>query len=314
MMGRYGLQDYLYTLDPSDLRAAPGLGDIANWRTRRTVAGGIVEIEAWPIWRTGSDSQRCARGRGPTREAQRRINERNAARKLDRLLNANFGRESLHLVCTYAGEAPSPDVAQRLNRNYIARLRREFKREQKAGLIPEGEEYKWLYVIEYAGPEGEPKRIHHHIVCNCRDRDACEALWVLGRCNADRLKPDESGLIALAKYLTKAPAGKRRTAHSRNLKPPRVYQGDKVLSRRRAALVLEDAAAHAREVFGAICPGCELVSCEVRRSEWVQGAYMYARLRRREEDGHGPAQTRRGGGQTANSVYRPNTRQRDHDD
>lgn len=219
--------------------------------------------------------------------------ERNAQRRLDWLLNENFDGQSLHLTATYGGEAPDVENAQRMIRNYISRLKREFGREQRAGLIPEGEEFKYLYVTEFAGTEGQPKRIHHHIVVNLRDRDACEDLWKSGRCNADRLKPDESGLIALAKYLSKAPAGRRRCAHSRNLRPSRQYVGDKVLSRRRAALVIDDVAANAAEALHAICPDCELLSCTLRTSEWVQGAYIYARLRKQKPR---PAQVRGRGG------------------
>lgn len=293
MKKQFDAQEYLYTLSPHDLRAVPGLGQVANWRTRRTVAGDIVELDAYPIWPTRSESGRRARRQAATSDAQRRINERNAQRRLDWLLNENFDSQSLHLTATYGGEAPDVENAQRMIRNYIGRLKREFGREQRAGLIPEGEEFKYLYVTEFAGTEGQPKRIHHHIVVNLRDRDACEDLWKSGRCNADRLKPDESGLIALAKYLSKAPAGRRRCAHSRNLRPPRQYVGDKVLSRRRAALVIDDVAANAAEALRAICPDCELLSCTVRTSEWVQGAYIYARLRKQKPR---PAQVRGRGG------------------
>ena len=55
---------------------------------------------------------------------------------------------------------------------------------------------------------------------------------------------------------------------------------DKKLSRRQMLRIAEAADTEAKAIFTRLYPGCEYLDCEVRRSEWVQGAYIYARMRR----------------------------------
>ena len=285
MLHKSVMEECLYMLDPHDPRMAAGAQDIANCRVRTIKSGDLIEVESFPMHRIGSASHRRRREASCTSAAQQEVNKRNTAKAIMRYLNANFGGGDIAITCTYAeGALPeSVELAQKNVSAYIRRLRRLFIRLQKAGVIPEGEELKYLYVSEYATKGGAPVRIHHHVICNIPDRDAAEKCWRAGRANADRLQPDKYGFTALAKYLSKAPAHKRRWDKSRNLKAPQITQADKKLSRRRMMLIADDVEDNAKEIFMRLYPGCEYLDCEVRVSEWVQGAYIYARLRRKRD-------------------------------
>ena len=53
--------EYAYLLNPGDMRAALGQGDVANYRLRTIKSGDQVEVEAYPIHRPGSNSIRRRR-------------------------------------------------------------------------------------------------------------------------------------------------------------------------------------------------------------------------------------------------------------
>lgn len=284
----------LYLLDVGDLRACPGYGDVANVRVRTIRSGDYIEAECYPIHRPGSGSQRRKR-KAETSAAQAEVNRRNTAKQITRYLNANFDASDIHITATYGShELPRDErEAQKKLSAYIRRLKKAYAKLQKEGRIPQESQLKYLYVSEYATRDGEAVRIHHHIVCNFPDREMAEELWRAGRANADRLQPDRYGLTALAKYLTKAKRNKRKWGRSRNLCQPRITVADKKLSRRQMMHIASAAEMEAKEIFIRLYPGCEYLDCDVRTSEWVQGAYIYARLRKQKPR---PAQVRGRGG------------------
>ena len=55
---------------------------------------------------------------------------------------------------------------------------------------------------------------------------------------------------------------------------------DRKISRRRAAMIARDVQYRGREILEQIYPGYRLESCEVKFSNFVSGAYIYARLRK----------------------------------
>lgn len=268
----------LYELDPADKRAMPGVGEIANYAVRTIRAGEIVELEAYPIFKPGTRSAKRAK-LGGTREAQKAVNARNRRKHISRLVNANFVRGDVVLTLTYAQAPESDDRAHKDLRNYIDRIKRLEKRLVKAGGLPEGHSLKWLCVTEITTKDGRPARVHHHLVCNIPDRDALEACWQKGRANARRLQPDKFFLTAIGRYISKAPADKSRLRRSANLREPVVSYAQKKLSRKRAQAIAQDMDCAAPEILRKLYPGCEYLSCEVRLSEFVQGAYIYAMMR-----------------------------------
>jgi len=248
--------------------------EVQNYRTKTIRAGSYMEVEAYPIWNT-ANTVRAARA-AATRETQRNLNDRNAKRRITRLINANFTPKDICVHLTYAtGELPDEQGARRDIRNYIKRIRTLRRR---LGLP----ELRYIYVIEFEDGEGTAVRVHHHVIMSGMDRDLAERTWKKGRANADRLQPDETGFAAIAHYITKTRHCAKRWAGSRNLKEPIVTTSDSRLSRRRVARLAADCSIAAKEIFENICKGYVFTDCVVRVSELVAGAWIYARLRKRE--------------------------------
>lgn len=205
------------------------------------------------------DAERAAKGKRGKRQKvtepkQRDLNDKNARRYLVQLGNGNFGAGDLHVTCTYSADCLPRTVeeAERVVGNY---LRRIAYRRKKLGLPP----LKYILVTEYGYKKDsqEITRIHHHIIMNGgQSRDELEMMWTaerinwrkydadpegymgtvkkLGWVNADRLQPNENGIEALCKYVTKNPNGKKRWSSSRNLERPVLHPpADHKYSRKR---------------------------------------------------------------------------------
>lgn len=152
-----------------------------------------------------------------TKEAVQRNNDRNAKKKLSRLINANFDEKSFHDTLTYSA-APDQEEAQRVLKNFLRRVKSEMKKA--------GEEFKWIIVTEY-----ENTRIHHHLVTNASE-EVIRKHWKQGHVFTSRFYegPDYS---QLAEYLIKETEKtfreedsvvKERYSRSRNLIVPEVRQ------------------------------------------------------------------------------------------
>ena len=250
-------------------------GAVGKYRCKTVKHGDQLDVEIFPIWNTAAENRRAKAA--VTRKAQAALNEKNARKRLIRKINANFTSADLELTLTYADGVPDLEGARRDMQNYIRRV----KRYRKAQGLPE---LKYVYVIEYAGEDGEPKRVHHHVIMSGMDRDEAERLWGKGRANSARLQPDENGLEGLAKYITKTiPRFKseKRWASSKNLVEPTVTVADTKISRRKAARLAHDADAYGKELFEHLYPGYLFNDIEIKASAYVAGAYIYARMRRR---------------------------------
>ncbi len=238
-------------------------------------------MEIFPIWKTRSDSARAARVK-PTRKVQEELNERNSIKKLSRLLNANFTDKDIWLTLTYDDEhlPDSEEKAYRDTANYIRRLRRVAS-----------EPLKYIIVTETHTEDGEPTRIHHHIVVNFPDRDTAERLWKMGgRKQSRRLQPDVYGFDGMAHYLGKQKKPpkedkkkiSRRWRTSKNLAKPKVTTADHKIGRRTAEKIAKASEGERRERFERMYEKDQYISCQIRYSDFVAGAYLYVRMRRKE--------------------------------
>lgn len=102
--------------------------------------------------------------------------------------------------------------------------------------------------------EEKPIRMHHHLLISCElSRDELEDLWrcrrkkgekkgkKIGRANARIIQEDDStGIYALASYLAKSPAGKRRWTCSQNLERPVQRTNDYKYSRKKILTIIRD--------------------------------------------------------------------------
>lgn len=150
-----------------------------------------------------------------TLEKVQKNNDRLATKKLSRIINANFDKNSWHDTLTYK-EAPSVEEAKKELKKFINRVTYTM---QKRGL-----EHKWVVATEYQG-----KRIHHHFITNA-PLDIVRDKWTSGHM-LPRPFDDQKNYYKLAEYIIKetaktfrlssSPFGSRYS-HSRNLVMPEI--------------------------------------------------------------------------------------------
>jgi hypothetical protein len=189
-------------------------------REKNIISGDMYEAEFFPVFSGGRRMPTCRRGKsGLSSKKQADLNDKNARKKMVRLVNANFGKGDIVLHGTYRDdEMPkSEEECRRHIQNYIRRI----KRYRKNHGLPE---IKYIYVIEAkTSKKTGIVRYHFHMILNSMDRTIAEEMWPYGDwTNADRLQPNEKGCEALAKYLVKDPKGGKRWAQSKNLNKPKV--------------------------------------------------------------------------------------------
>lgn len=168
-----------------------------------------MDIHLYPVYKM--NGKRKAKYK-ETNEYQKRLNDKNSANALSRLINLNFTENDYALHLTYAQEnlPASPEEAQKNIQNFIRRLKRVYKKQ--------GAELKYIHVTE----KGEQSdRVHHHLIISGGvDRTTIENVWNLGYANTRTLQFNKSGCIGLATYVTKQKLLYRHFTPSKNLKRP----------------------------------------------------------------------------------------------
>lgn len=183
-------------------------------REKIYTCGDYVDIDIYPVFQPGGIRRAKCK---PTSEVQALLNEKNAERKLVRLLHSNFTEKDISLTLTYKVNPESTEEAGRLLSNFLRRIKRE---RAKEGLEP----LKYITVTEVGKRNG---RIHHHVIMNGGlDRDVIERLWGLGFANTQRLQFGENGITGLAMYFVKDRQTYRRWNSSRNLIRPEAEERD----------------------------------------------------------------------------------------
>ena len=277
-------------------------------RTRTIKAGDLLYCSSYPIWDTATrrDAQQKldkAEERKGTSDAQRKLNARKAEEKLVQLINANFGTGDHLVTYSYAQDKKPEDMAraQKDMKNYLARLKRLCRRNG----LPDPE---YVYVTTNTCSNRWGKNYHHHMALKTSlPRETVEELWIKqhGICNTKRAQPGKEGLTGWAKYMADQPCsvaeekrreadGRSKHAHrwaaSKGLKIPAATEADKKISRRRVekiAMEIKRDPDLARLHMEACYPGYEVLELNVKTSEWVTGAYVYAVMCRKELDGIG---------------------------
>ena len=240
-----------------------------HYREITRICGDYVEVDIFPVFR--SPNGKRGKKNKPTKEAQKKLNQRNKERKLTWMLNTNFTPEDIEIHLTYRdGEQPEDfEAARKDARNFIRRCRRMYK---VAGI-----ELKYITVTE----KGKNGRYHHHItISGGIDRDQLENAWGNGRANSRRLQFDENGLEALAKYIAKEATGKRGFVASQNLKKPEVKQSDWNVTHRAAVEMAENA--EDRALFEKRYKNMYFVSCRPLLNEVNSGTYLHIKMIRKE--------------------------------
>lgn len=255
-------------------------GQAAGCRVKTYRVGNSVEVEIYPFWDTKCRQARAARQQ-ESRPAQKNLNDRWARRNAQRIILANFGAKDTFTTLTYDNVPPSFQEAKKELGRYLNRVEYHAK---KAGVS-----LKCFVVTEV----GENGHIHHHMFSNVKDRDMLENLWKAGgRTQSRRIVADDYGIAGLAIYTAKArkadvEAGRVRGEHRYTRRgklkpPPQPTVSDTKLSRRQAGEMARDIETLREMLEKKLYPGCRIRNLEedveVYFSEYVSGAYIYARL------------------------------------
>lgn len=249
-----------------------------GYRTRTVKAGKRLEVEIYPIFgREDAERKRKAK-QNVTPEKVQRMNEERSKRKLIQLIDANFDERDIHITLTYLGTPPKYEQAQTDVKNFLRAVKR---RREKAGMEP----LKYIYTIE-GNDDGTRERIHVHMVMSGgMDREKLEEIWGKGYANADHLQPNENGLEALARYITKQQKNRRKWVRSRNLKRPKQRTSDTKVSNARVKRMVRDFPNSAKEIMEKLYPEYMHVKTTLRFSDVVDGAYVRCVMRRKTKGG-----------------------------
>lgn len=168
---------------------------------KEITSGNQFEIEIYPQFRIMDDVPKEGRYiKKDNSRAQKNLNDKNARKYVERLINTNFTDKDIWLTLTYDEEHVPPDgdidAAIKNVQKYIRRVNYQRK---KRGL-PNA---KYVYVTEY-NPDAEI-RWHHHIVMDgMMDMETVESCWKqASRNQIRRLQKDENGYSGLANYIVK---------------------------------------------------------------------------------------------------------------
>lgn len=250
---------------------------IVKYRTKTIKSGNVLEVEVYPIWETHTSTSR-ARKTKESREAQKRLNYKNAVKTVVRLINANFTDADFWATFTYS-EKRLPKTyadAQKEMQKFIRRLKHYAERHNFPPL-------KYVYWTEFENDEKKGKhRMHHHLVTNFADRDKMEDLWGNGgRNNVRRLVADDSGYEGMARYCMKDPKGLKRYVASKNLKKPQITVSDTKFTRRKVNRIMYDKV-NPYSVFEGLYKGYQMTDITKKTSEYTTGAYVYVKMKRKE--------------------------------
>lgn len=194
--------------------------------------GNQFDVELYPLF-SKQDFQKWKPRK--TKKAQRNLNEKNARKRLIRLINENFTVDdwAIHLTYSNQNRPPTLEKAEKEVYKYIRKIN---YRRKKLGL-PNA---KWIYVTEY-DPQKKIK-VHHHLLMEKGvDRKVMKDLWTNGtRTEIKELEPDEYGLTGLANYISKDPKGKKRWKSSKNLKKPIERKSYTSFSKRKIRKMIAD--------------------------------------------------------------------------
>ena len=256
-------------------------GGVLMNRTKTIKAGEYLEVEIFPVVKMEPGIREGRRRRTP--EQIRAINQRNAVKRLERLMNANFSTGDLMPHLTMDKPCSFGDM-QRHVRNFIQRMRRLAEKR--------GAQLRYIYVIETKQEHGQ-QRHHVHGLINGGwiTRDEVEKLWGHGLARVDRVQRQEKGLAGFARYITQQKTTQERLMHrrwgaSKGLKQPKITISDTKFSRQAAGRIAKGMETDARAILEKKYPGYRLVERPtVKYSDWLPGAYIYAYMERKEGSG-----------------------------
>lgn len=242
------------------------------YRTKVIKSGDLMEVAAYPIIKQGHGIR--APRRQATRQAQKKVNEREMRRRLLRKAEANFSHRSLFVTLTYR-EDPGEEQAHKDLSNYLRRLK-----------YKTGKKLKYIAVTEI----GHNGRVHHHVLLDGVPRETTEQAWKEGYVNCRRYQHSRQGFAGLINYMTKKNStldpggegiGRRRIRCSTGLKEPEVRIYDHKLTRKRMQAIAEESGTGCAMSLERAFRGYRLTEPPNIFTSWyLPGAYLYAVMRK----------------------------------
>lgn len=257
------------------------------YTTATIKAGNQLEVEIYPSFRKEIPEMIRQFKKKKSRESseqQKNLNDRNAKKKLIRLIHENFYTGNYWCTLTFKEEPQDLESAEKLSKNFFRRINRARK---KKGL----ENAKYVYVIE-EGTTGT-ERFHLHLIMdNGLTKEEVESKWKLGASTIRTLNYyKEENFMGVCKYMMKDEEtykrtasrlkGKRRWGSSKgNLKVPKPSKNRTKMSKKKVMdMVLhQDGIA---EKLEREYPKYQFKEVEIRYSEWNGLFYIYARMQDR---------------------------------
>lgn len=247
----------------------------AIYRLKYYRCGEYLDAYCYPVVPCAKPIQGKRTKKRPSREVQKKLNQRHARERLTRLVNANFDENDLNMTLTYRKNPESKEEAVKHLQKYIRKLRTEYK---KAGI-----ELKYVWQME----KSKKGRYHVHMILSGGvDRDKLEKLWGNGYANSKRLQFDQNGVAALVGYITKSHHKKEEErltykawSSSRNLIDPEPEISDTKVRSKKKAAELADGDFNA---WYAIFPEYEIADINQFHSDEYGSIYLFARLYRRD--------------------------------
>lgn len=236
----------------------------AHIRAQTKICKDYAHFDIYPAF--SHKKSRKKKNYKPTSETQRIINQRNAEKYLERLVETNFDDKDFFVTLSYDIEPSSDEQAEANAYNFIRRLEYQCKKH-------DFDKPCAIWCTE------KPKngRYHHHLILKCLlGRDAIEDIWrdkkhpEHGYVNTKRLQFNENGLAPLTTYLQKKPIGKQRWHRTRNMKEPIKRENDNMSQKQFKALFDEHATS---EDYERAFPGYTLAGEPRRVYNEVNGCY-----------------------------------------
>lgn len=237
------------------------------YREKRFHCGDYLEVNIYPVF----EYQRSrSKKRKPTSDVQKKLNQRNAERKLIRLLNTNFTSKDIRFDLTYDAEnhPETEQDAQRQMQNFLRRVKRYRKKHDM-------DELKYVAVTERGK---NTNRYHHHIVMSGGiDINTLDEIWNRGYTTAKPLRFDMCGIVGIAKYMIKDPILSKRWCASKNLERPKETQRDGRISKKRVKL-LHEYAPDNKDYLEHIYEGYKLADIQPEYNDVNGGLYVTVRM------------------------------------
>lgn len=229
-------------------------------RECRHCSGDYMEIDIYPV-RKISKSRKAKYK--PSSETQKKLNQKNAARRLTWLIQENFGTNDYYIGLNYPAEYDVDNAtADRLLKNWLRRNKRKF---QKAGF-----EFKYITTTEIGDKKYRP---HHHVICSGelgasilrqewdKQFEAYKKKPSTSFSHAKHLQFTRTGLAGIAFYTCKDPSLAYRSYNcSKNLRRPEAENRDGRISGKKLQELRADC--FNAEEFEKLYPGYEFVDAD----------------------------------------------------